>query len=602
MTPTEQQMAAATALGSPAKAWLRALDLTAPIAANPRRILSTVIDEMAERQGNAPALLSRRECLTYRELAARSNQYTRWALAQGLGKGDAVCLLMENRPEYMAIWLGISRAGCAVALLNTNVTGDSLSHCIDIVAPKYLIASASLVEKLIFGRELSCLPKVWVHGAGYHLYDRIDIDVERYSGQALRVCETVPVTTGDRALYLYTSGTTGLPKAANISHARLMQWSLWFAGMMNTGPADRLYNSLPMYHSVGGVLATGSVLASGGSIVIRDRFSASRFWSEIVEFECTLFQYIGELCRYLLHTPAHPAESLHRIRICCGNGLRPDIWEAFKSRFGIPRILEFYAATEGNVSMFNVEGKPGAIGRVPPWLAHRFGAALVRVDVEKEAPARNADGFCIPSDTDETGEALGRIREDTSNPGNRFEGYKSDSDSRAKVLRNVFEPGDAWFRTGDLMRKDAQGYFYFIDRLGDTFRWKGENVATSEVAEAICAFPGVREAIVYGVAVPACDGRAGMAVVSGIGELMLAQLRAHLRRSLPGYAQPLFLRLRHDMAVTETFKYTKGALVREGYDPAAIGDALYFDDRERGAFVPLDAGLYERIQTGQLRL
>ena len=217
------------------------------------------------------------------------------------------------------------------------------------------------------------------------------------------------MTIDDRALYIYTSGTTGLPKAANVSHARLMQWSHWFAGMMETGPSDRLYNCLPMYHSVGGIVATGAVLAAGGSVVIRENFSASQFWNDVVQWDCTLFQYIGELCRYLLHTAENPVETEHQIRMCCGNGLRPDIWNSFKTRFRIPRILEFYAATEGNVSMFNVEGKPGAIGRIPSYLAHRFPAALVQFDVEKEEPVRNEQGFCVRTAPNETGEAIGRI-------------------------------------------------------------------------------------------------------------------------------------------------------------------------------------------------
>jgi len=325
---------------------------------------------------------------------------------------------------------------------------------------------------------------------------------------------------------------------------------------MDTCPSDRLYNCLPMYHSVGGVLATGAVLVGGGSVVIREKFSARQFWSDIVGWDCTLFQYIGELCRYLLRTDPLPHETQHRIRMCCGNGLRPDVWQGFKSRFRIPRILEFYAATEGNVSLFNVEGKPGAIGRILSFLAHRFPATLVKFDVEKDAPVRDEQGRCIRCAPDEVGEAIGKIDADSSKLASRFEGYTSREDSEKKILRNAFEPGDAWFRTGDLMRKDPQGYFYFIDRIGDSFRWKGENVATSEVAEAICAFRGVRDANVYGVEIPGTDGRAGMAALVTEDDLDLAALRTHLIARLPAYARPLFLRLRSTMELTATFKYT----------------------------------------------
>ena len=587
---------------SAAQAWLRALELTARIPKHPHRILSTVIEELAEKFGEAPALLSDRECLTYRALAERSNRYARWALERGLAKGDAVCLFMPNRPEYMAIWLGITRVGGIVSLLNTNLAGPSLAHCINTVGPTHVIVAAELVDPLTTAlADLAGAPSIWAHGAGRHEFPRIDRDVERHAGEALREAERRPLTIEDRALYIYTSGTTGLPKAANVSHARLMQWSHWFAGMMDIQSSDRMYNCLPMYHSVGGVLATGAVLVGGGSVVIREKFSARQAWNDVIRWDCTLFQYIGELCRYLLHSERQPHETEHRIRMCCGNGLRPDVWDEFKRRFRIPQILEFYAATEGNVSMFNIEGKPGAIGRIPPFLAHRFPATLVKFDVERGEPVRTEQGLCIRCGPTEIGEAIGKILNNPSSVGSRFEGYTSPEASERKILRNVFEPGDAWFRTGDLMRKDEHGYFYFVDRIGDTFRWKGENVATSEVSEAICAFRGVTAANVYGVAIPGTDGRAGMAALVTDGELDLAALRIHLIDRLPGYARPLFLRIRSEMEVTTTFKHTKDAFVRQGYDPTATTDVIYVDDRERDSFVRLDKALYDRIQSGQIR-
>jgi fatty-acyl-CoA synthase len=583
--------------------WSRALELTAPIVRRPDRILPTVIEELAGTLGDAPALLSDGECLTYRALAERSTRYARWAIDQGLAKGDVVCLLMPNCPEYLAIWLGITHTGVVVALLNTNLAGPSLAHCINTAAPAHLIVAAELIDRLTgIGQDLAGAPTIWVHGAGHDGFSRIDDAIERYPGHALHDGERRPATIDDRALYIYTSGTTGLPKAAIVSHARVMQWSHWFAGLMDVRSSDRLYNCLPMYHSVGGVLATGAVLAGGGSVVIRRTFSAREFWTDIVRWDCTLFQYIGELCRYLLHAPPHPSETEHRIRMCCGNGLRPDVWNGFKERFRIPHILEFYAATEGNVSLVNAEGRPGAIGRIPLFLAHRFPATLVKCDAEADAPVRNARGFCVRCAPNEVGEAIGQILKDQSNVGGRFEGYTNAGASEHKILRHVFEPGDAWFRTGDLMRKDEQGYFYFVDRIGDTFRWKGENVATSEVSEAICAFPGITEANVYGVAIPGTDGRAGMAtIVADDRRLDLGAFRTHLVDRLPDYARPVFLRVRDGLEVTATFKHTKSAFVREGYDPVAIGDPIYFNDRERQAFVRLDKALYDCIQSGQLQ-
>jgi len=321
-----------------------------------------------------------------------------------------------------------------------------------------------------------------------------------------------------------------------------------------------------------------------------------------VRWDCTLFQYIGELCRYLVNSPPHPKENAHRLRLACGNGLRPDVWPEFKQRFHIPQIIEFYAATEGNVTMFNFEGKEGAVGRIPWFLAHRFPTKVVRFDVELQQPVRNQQGFCIECDPGEPGEVIGRILKDSSKPGQRFEGYATQSETEKKILRDVFAKGDVWFRTGDLMRKDAHGYFYFVDRIGDTFRWKGENVSTTEVEEAIGAFEGALEANVYGVTVPGRDGRAGMAAIVAEPGFNLAAFHEHLAGRLPEYARPVFLRLRNTIEVTTTFKTKKIDLVKQGFDPGAIGDPIYFNDPAQKAFVLLDAPLYQRIRAGQVRL
>jgi fatty-acyl-CoA synthase len=315
-----------------------------------------------------------------------------------------------------------------------------------------------------------------------------------------------------------------------------------------------------------------------------------------------MLQYIGEFCRYLLHAAPSSNDLNHRIRLACGNGLAPDVWEAFKERFGIPRILEFYASTEGGVSLFNAEGKRGAIGRIPPYLTHRFSPALVRFDVEKGEPVRNVDGFCIRCAANEAGEVLGKIVDDPSNVGSRFEGYTDNQASEKKILRNVFETGDSWIRTGDLMRRDEKGFFYFVDRIGDTFRWKGENVATSEVSDAICAFAGVKHANVYGVTIPGTEGRAGMAALVTEDEPDLNEFSHHLATRLPSYARPIFLRLQDEVEVTGTFKYSKTELVNQGYNPGATGDKIYFNNPESGGWVLLDKALYERIRAGEMCL
>jgi fatty-acyl-CoA synthase len=581
--------------------WVRALEATAPIAGNPQRILPRVIEELAETRGDAPALLSAHECLTYRALDDRANRYARWALEQNLGKGEAVCLVMPNRPEYLAIWLGITKMGGVVSLINTNLRGTALGHCLDIVKPQHIIVASELCGEVRAAlAPMASQPKIWSHGSDD--FGRIDRAIEKLSGERLTEAERRGVTIADRALHIYTSGTTGLPKAAHVSHHRLMQWSFWFAGLMNTGPDDRMYDCLPLYHSVGGVVATGAVLARGGSAVIREKFSAHEFWDDVVNWDCTLFQYIGELCRYLVNAPEEPREKQHRLRLCCGNGLRADIWRKFQDRFDIPKILEFYAATEGNVSLYNVEGKVGAIGRVPSFLAHRFPLALVKSDPATQEPSRDEAGLCVRCAAGETGEAIGRIHNGADHAATEFEGYTDAAASQKKILRDVFERGDAWYRTGDLMRADTGGYFYFVDRIGDTFRWKGENVASCEVAAAITAFPGISEATVYGVQIPGTEGAAGMAALVVDGAPDLAEMREHLARALPAYARPLFLRIQDSIAVTATFKHQKTELVRQGFDPSASGDAIYFDDPSQQAYVHLDGALFERIKAGAVRL
>jgi len=582
---------------------LRTLRMTTPIAKNPNRVFPMVVDELAAQHGDAPALLSDRERFTYRELAARSNRYARWALAQGIVKGDTVCLMMPNRPEFLALWLGVTRIGGVVALLNTNLTGLALAHCINVVTPKHLIVAAEMLGAQQTAQpHLTVDAKLWLHGEAAANLPRIDREVDAFPGDTLKETERRALTIEDRALFIYTSGTTGLPKAANMNHYRVMLAAYAFAGVMDTRASDCMYDCLPMYHTAGGLLATGAVLVKGGSVVIREKFSAREFWDDVVRWDCSLVQYIGEFCRYLVNSPPHPKERLHKLRLACGNGLRPDVWPEFKQRFHIPQIIEFYAATEGNVTMFNFEGKEGAVGRIPWFLAHRFPTKVVRFDVELQQPVRNQQGFCIECDPGEPGEVIGRILKDSSKPGQRFEGYATQSETEKKILRDVFAKGDVWFRTGDLMRKDAHGYFYFVDRIGDTFRWKGENVSTTEVEEAIGAFEGALEANVYGVTVPGRDGRAGMAAIVAEPGFNLAAFHEHLAGRLPEYARPVFLRLRNTIEVTTTFKTKKIDLVKQGFDPGAIGDPIYFNDPAQKAFVLLDAPLYQRIRAGQVRL
>jgi fatty-acyl-CoA synthase len=583
-------------------AWLRALAKTAPIG-DRGETLPELIGRLSLEFDAAPALLSTDASMTYRQLGSRCHQYSRWGISQGIARGDAVSLLMANCAEYVAVWLGLTRIGAVVALVNSQLAGDVLAHSINIAHPKYLIVGADLAPRIAaIRRHLGQTIECRVFGSSALDFAPLETELAAASAEPLSSSERAAPSLDATALYIYTSGTTGLPKAAKVSHYRLMQWSHWFAGMMDTAPADRMFNCLPLYHSVGGVVATFATLVSGGAVVIRPRFSASDFWRDVRDERCTLFQYIGELCRYLVNSPHRPIETEHSLRMACGNGLRADVWDAFKTRFKIPRILEYYASTEGNFSLYNCEGRPGAIGRIPAFLASRLPVALLRFDVETSEPRRNAEGFCERCTADEIGEAVGLMPKAEAQRAGRFEGYADPEASRRKVLRNVFEAGDSWYRTGDLMRRDERGFYYFVDRVGETYRWKGENVSTAEVTTALSASRGVIDAVVYGVSVPGADGRAGAAALQVNGEFDLAAFRAEAALRLPPYARPLFLRIVPMLEATATFKPRKQDLMQAGFDPGRISDPLYFDDPRLQRYVPLDAALFAAISSGAVKI
>jgi fatty-acyl-CoA synthase len=601
-TSVIHQVADRTSVGkSTAKTWLKAIELTSRIDADPGRLFADIVEDWANKQPERPALIADSESFSYRVLADRVNRYARWALLAGIKPGDRVGLIMPTRPDYVAAWLGISRVGGVVALINTKLIGQSLAHCINIAGADHVIIAHELQETFETARShLKRAVKVWHVGGGTR-HARIDNDLAELDAAPLSPAERRGTTINDCALLIYTSGTTGLPKAASISHRRILNWGGWFAGLTGAKPDDRLYDCLPLFHSVGGVVAPCSMLFAGASVVLAEKFSVTHFWQEIVGFDCTMFQYIGELCRYLVKAVPSDLERKHRLRLACGNGLRGDIWQDFQARFAIPRILEFYAATEGNFSLYNVEGKVGAVGRIPPLLAHRFPAAIVQVDAERGVPFRYDHGLCIACAPGEVGEAIGRIGS-VEEGGGRFEGYTDAHETEKKILRDVFAKGDAWFRTGDLMQLDAQGYFHFIDRIGDTFRWKGENVATSEVNDAIRDCSGVLDAVTYGVAVPNADGRAGMAAIIIDDGFDFKTFADHLASRLPVYAHPLFLRITPAVDTTETFKQKKQQLIREGFDPARVAEPLHLKDQESGEYRRLDAARYADIAAGKIRL
>ena len=562
-------------------------------------LLCDDLETAVVRWREQPAVTFEGRTVSYAELDIIANRFAHWGKGLNLRRGQTVALFMPNRLEYFAVWYGLSKIGVVTALINNQLAGLPLAHCLNISGASHVIVDPETspvyeAARPLLERNL----QQWVLGPAHG--DQRDLVL------ALKSCSQLPpdrsvregMKARDVALLIFTSGTTGMPKAARITHVRAQLYMRGFAGATDAKASDRIYVALPLYHATGGLCALGAAFLNGGSVVLRRRFSASHFWNEVAAEDCTMFVYIGELCRYLVNQPPAEDERRHKIRLAFGNGLRPDIWPLMKSRFGIPEILEFYGSTEGNVSMFNFDGREGAIGRAPKWLRGRFNIRLVQFDVEREQAIRGSDGFCIESGPGQIGECIGKIGGDARA---EYSGYVDKAATEKKVLRDVFEKGDAWFATGDLMKMDAEGYLYFVDRIGDTFRWKGENVSTNEVAERLQAAPGVREANVYGVAVEGAEGRAGMAALVVGPEFEIKAFGEHIARDLPTYAQPLFVRILPSMETTGTFKLRKMDLIADGYDPAKIKGPLYFHDPKRG-YVKLTKAVHEKIAGGLVKV
>ena len=573
----------------------RTLGRVKSIAPDSETLACDDLQAAVERWRDRPAISFEGRTLTYGEMDGVANRFAHWGKGLNLRRGQTVALLMPNRLEYFCIWYGLSKIGVVTALINNQLSGLPLAHCLNISGASHIIVDPETSPVFEAARGLiERPPRQWVLGPAHG--DQRDLM------QALKSCSQLPpdrvvredMRARDTALLIFTSGTTGMPKAARITHVRAQLYMRGFAGATDAKAADRIYVALPLYHATGGLCAMGAALLNGGSVVLRKKFSATHFWPEVAAEGCTMFVYIGELCRYLVNQPPSDDETRHKVRMAFGNGLRPDIWPVMKQRFRIPEILEFYGSTEGNVSMFNFDGREGAIGRAPKWLRRRFNIRLVQFDVETETPIRGMDGFCVEAGPGQVGECIGKIGGDARA---EYAGYVDKAASEKKILRDVFQKGDAWFATGDLMKQDTDGYLYFVDRIGDTFRWKGENVSTNEVAERLQAGPAVREANVYGVAVEGAEGRAGMTALVVAPGFDIKALGQHIAAELPPYAQPLFIRLLPAMDTTGTFKQRKMDLIADGYDPGKVKGPLFFHDPKRG-YVKLTKAVHDRIVSG----
>ncbi len=574
------------------------LKMVKAIEKQPDTLLPDEVESTVDAFGNKLAFIFEDEEVTFSEFEQQANRVANWALAQDLAPGDAVALVMENSIDYIAIWIGLSKVGVITALINSNLEGTGLAHCINIAGAKAIIAGgdqAEHVEAIL--PDLIGEPKFWdERGArGSNFASAMESSSDARPDRGHRSCRSGT----DPCIYVYTSGTTGLPKAARMSHYRVRRLTRVGIPLAEIVPHDVVYNPLPLYHATGGALGIGPALLHGATVHIRRKFSASEFWEDIAKSNATVFVYIGELCRYLVNAPEHPKERTHNLRVGFGNGLRGDVWQTFVERFQVASMREFYGSTEGNVSFVNTDGKIGTVGQLPRFMDGSMGVAFVKFDVEAEEPIRDTDGFCVKCDVDEVGEVLGEIK---GTARSSFEGYEDKVATQKKILTDVFKKGDKWFRTGDLMSRDDYGYVRFVDRIGDTFRWKGENVATNEVADAIAKFPGVELANVYGVEVPHTEGRAGMVALTSSGALDFGELARHLLANLPPYAVPLFVRESQEVDTTGTFKFRKVDAVKAGFDPAAVQEPLWVLDAKQATYTPLTDAKHAAILSGEVRL
>ncbi|XP_039346156.1 very long-chain acyl-CoA synthetase isoform X2 [Mauremys reevesii] len=551
---------------------------------SPPRTILEVFMQRARRAPRKPLVLFGEEAHTYEQVDKRSSRVAR-ALREhaGLQQGDCLALFLGNEPAYIWVWLGLAKLGCAMACLNCNIRAKSLLHCFQCSGATVLLAAPEL--KAAVEDILPALKKENVKV--FYLSRTSDTEgVDSFIDKMEVVSdEPVPhswrsnVTSKTPAMYIYTSGTTGLPKAAVINHKRI----LLACGLFSTSGVtseDIVYNALPLYHSAALLIGVNGCIMQGATFALRAKFSASQFWVDCRKYNVTVIQYIGEVLRYLCNVPKKDSDGDHRVRIAIGNGIRADVWREFVRRFGDIRIFEFYAATEGNVGFINYTGKVGAVGRVNYFHKKMVHYELIKYDVEKDEPVRDENGYCI------------RVPKGAKNQ------------TEKKKLTNVFQKGDLYFNSGDLLMVDQDNFIYFHDRVGDTFRWKGENVATTEVADILGLINFVQEVNVYGVPVPGHEGRIGMASIrlkEGC-EFNGEQTYRHIVDYLPNYARPRFVRIQDAIEITATFKHRKVQLVEEGFNPAVIRDGMYFLDDKEKMYVPMTQDIYNAINNNSLKL
>ncbi|XP_028558816.2 long-chain fatty acid transport protein 2-like [Podarcis muralis] len=557
-----------------------------------------------QKHPEKPLVLFGDETYSYRDIDRRSSQLARVLRDHvGLEEGETVAVFLKNVPAYLWVWMGLEKIGSVMACINYNIRAKALLHALSSCKATVLLTTPDF--KAAIEDVLPALKKEGVR-VFFLSEDSPTEGVEALLGQ-IRSSSAEPVPISFRAkvtpqsssLYIYTSGTTGLPKAAIITQSKLLKVSHMFR-MCGVTPKDIIYLPLPMYHSAALLLGTGGCLEVGCTIALRSKFSVTHFWNDCRRYGVTVIQYVGEMMRYLCNAPKTDRDRDHCVRLAIGNGMRVEVWKEFLHRFKPIQIHEFYGATEGNVGFINYIGKVGAMGKTNFLHKKLAKFELIQYNVDQDEPVRDEKGYCIPVATGETGLLVAKITSHTP-----FSGYAGDRQkSEKKILRDVFTKGDCYFNSGDLLMQDHDGFLYFQDRVGDTFRWKGENVATTEVETTLATLELVQEASVYGVPVPGHEGKIGMASICLKDGLPFdgKEVYAHAKDCLPNYAIPRFIRIRDMLETTGTFKQLKSQLVKEGFDPVIIRDPLFFLDDLEKSYVPMTQQIFSAIAEKKLKL
>uniref|UniRef100_A0A8B9LV60 long-chain-fatty-acid--CoA ligase n=1 Tax=Astyanax mexicanus TaxID=7994 RepID=A0A8B9LV60_ASTMX len=572
-----------------------------------RRGVITYLDRFLLQAGKTPEkpfIVFEEQVFTYRDVDVRSNKFASvFRTEAGFKHGDIVAVWMSNEPDFLCVWFGLCKLGCEVAFLNSNIKPKALRHCFQTCGARALVVGADLISSLddVLPTLSDSAIDVWVmaENSSNHKVNTLLDKVESASEEKPQIDVPPPKITSN-FLFIFTSGTTGLPKAARVSHIKAVM-SMAFLRLCGATENDTIYLTLPLYHMAASLLGIGGCIDLGATCVLKKKFSASQFWKDCIKYNVTVFQYIGELCRYLVNQPKVTAEEMaHNVRIAAGSGLRADVWKEFSRRFGKIQIREGYGLTEASVGFLNYTAEIGPIGRASYFNKRTIPFEFLKCHLETYEPVRTDTGRCVKVKKGETGLLVAPIT--FINP---FLGYAgNEAMSEKKLLRDVFKKGDVYFNTGDLMMQDHRDFVYFKDRIGDTFRWKGENVATTEVSDVLGCLHFLQEVNVYGVTVPGYEGRAGMAaiVIKEGHDFDGESLYNHLVQNLPAYSWPWFLRVQTSLDMTETFKQQKKKLVEDGFCPQAVQDPLYFLDGSKKTYVQLSQSLYDDIITGKIRL